>query len=263
MGPTTLSLCASGTAISARRREHSSPPEVKDIADGLGATLQILPHQLARRLAEQNVNPLKCLVLCLRHEEDLVEPADHSDTTVEAEGQTDPRHGRFHVAEEVGHQPGTEEQCDVGRLHAVATEISWVDLGRQGPCQTGVRTEESLVEDKARDVAALCTPGVGVGVDQIAATDDEQADKETGQRGASPETAAEALHEKDCGDGPKKEGAPADKRHEDRLLGVEADLAHEGRHVVHDGVDAGKLTEEDHDVGIDNRTTGSGDCDEV
>ena len=78
---------------------------------------------------------------------------------------------------------------------------------------------------------------VSSGVNKVAAADDEQADEEAGEHGAGPETAAEALHVDDGGDCAAKQRAAADEGHEDGLFGVEADLIHEGRHVVHNCID--------------------------
>ena len=48
---------------------------------------------------------------------------------------------------------------------------------------------------------------VGVGVNKVAATDDEQANEEAGEHGAGPEAPTEALHKEDGGDGAEEEGA--------------------------------------------------------
>ena len=266
------------------RPEHLPPPPPHQIAHVLRNAPQVLPYQLARRLAEQDIDLLQRLVLGLRHEEQLVEPADDGDAAVEAERQADAAHGGLHVGEEVGDEPGAEEERDVGGLHAVAAQVSGVDLGGQDPGEAGVGAEEALVEDETGDVAGLGAAGVGGGVDEVGAADDEEAEEEAGKHGAGPEAAAEALHVEDSGDGAEEEGAAADEGHEDGLFGVEAYLAHEGCHVVlsrwyvstagfstavikgrayHDGVDTCELPEEDHDVGVNNRSPSARHGDEV
>jgi len=87
--------------------------------------------------------------------------------------------------------------------------------------------------------------------DLVADADEDEAEEEAGQHGVGPVAAAEPLHEQHGRDGAEHEGAAADERHEDAGLVVEADLAHQHAHVVEDGVDAGELAQEDHDVRVD------------
>ena len=144
----------------------------------------------------------------------------------------------MHVAEEIGDEPGAEEERDVRRFHAVAAQVSRVDFCGEDPGEAGVGAEEAFVEDEAGDVDALGAAGVGVDVDEVAAADDEEADEEAGQHGAGPEAAPEAFHVEDGGEGAEEEGAAADEGHEDGLFGVEADFVHEDGHVVHYCVDS-------------------------
>jgi hypothetical protein len=88
----------------------------------------------------------------------------------------------------------------------------------------------------------------------VRGADEDQADEEAGQHGDAPEAAAAALHEEDGGNGTDEEGAAADEGHVVGLVLVEADLVHECAHVVHDGVDSSELTQEDHDVGVNDGT---------
>ena len=208
------------------RSEHPPPPPVRQIGHVLRDALEVLPDELARRLREEDVDLLERLVLRLGHEGQLVEPAEDGDAAVEAEGEADAGHGGLHVGEEVGDEPGAEEEGDVRGLHAVGAEVGRVDLGRQDPGEAGVGAEEAFVEDEAGDVTALGAADVGVGVDEVGASDDEEAEEEAGEHGTGPETAAEALHVEDGGDGAEEEGAAANERHEDGLLAVEADLVH-------------------------------------
>ena len=193
----------------------------------------ILPHQLPRRLTKQNINLLQRLVLRLRHKQQLVHPPQRRDAAVEAEREPDARHGPLHVGEEVGHEPGAEEERHVRGLHAVGAEIGRVDLGGEHPGEAGVGAEEALVEDQARAVDARGGAEVVDG-DEVRHGDYEEADEEAGEHGAGPVAPAEALHVEDGGDGAEEERAAADEGHEDALFGVEADLVHEGRHVVPD-----------------------------
>ena len=57
------------------RAKDPAPPEVQEVIRGRQDTPQILPHQLASGLAENDVDLLQGLILGLRHEEQLVEPA--------------------------------------------------------------------------------------------------------------------------------------------------------------------------------------------
>ena len=185
------------------RSEHPSPAAMSQIGHILRDALEILLDELAGGLGEEDVDFLEGLILSLGHEGELVEPAEDGDAAVEAEGEADAGHGGLHVGEEVGHEPGAEEEGDVRGFHAVGAEVGRVHLRRQHPRQAGVRAEEAFVEDEARDVAALGAADVGLGVDEVGTSDDEQADEEAGQHGAGPETAAEALHVEYGGDRPK------------------------------------------------------------
>lgn len=102
-----------------RGAEDALPPKVDEVAHRLGDALEVLAHELGRRLAEEDVDLLERLVLRLRHEEQLVEPAEHGDAAVEAERQPRLCHRPLHVGEEVRHEPGAEEERHVavkGRL---------------------------------------------------------------------------------------------------------------------------------------------------
>ena len=243
--------------------EDSSPSAVSKITHVLCNSLEVLFDQFACRLAEKNINLLQRLVFRLRHEQQLVEPANHGNTAIEAQCQTNTGHGFLHIAEKVGYEPRAEEECYVRSFHAVTSQICWVHFRRQDPGETGVGTEEPLVEDETGDIAALCATNVGFGVDQVAAANDQQAKEESGKHRACPEAATEAFHVEDCGKRPKKERATADERHEYGLLGVEAYFAHKSSHVVHDSVDPCELSEENHDVGVDDGTAGSRNGEEV
>ena len=212
------------------RLKHPAPPAPRQIGHILRDALEILPDELAGRLGEEDVDFLEGFVLRLRHEGQLIEPADDGDAAVEPEGEADARHGGLHVGEEVGDEPGAEEEGDVGGLHAVGAEVGGVDLGGEDPREAGVGAEEALVEDEAGDVAALGAADVGCGVDEVGAADDEEADEEAGEHGAGPEAAPEALHVEDGGDGAEEERAAAHEGHEHGLLAVESDLVHQSGH---------------------------------
>lgn len=131
----------------------------------------------------------------------------------------------MHVGEEIRDEPGTEEEGDVRGLHAVGAEIGGVDFGGKDPGEAGVGAEEAFIDDQAGDVAAFGSRGVGVGVDEVGAADDEETDEEAGEHGAGPEAAAEAFHVEDGGDCAQEERAAADEGHEDGAFGIEADLS--------------------------------------
>ncbi len=162
----------------------------------------------------------------------MIKPTHDRNPAIEPQRQPDAAHGRLHRREEIRHEPGAEEEGDVRGLHAVAAQVGRVDLRGQDPGEAGVGAEEALVQDEAGDVGALGGGGVFLRVDEVGAADDEEAEEEAGEHGAGPEAAAEALHVEDGGDGAEEEGAAADEGHEDGLLAVEADLVHEGGHVV-------------------------------
>ena len=127
---------------------------MREIAGRLGDGAHILAHELRGRLAEEDVDLLECFVLRLGHEQQLVEPSQHGDAAVEAEREADARHGLLHVAEEVGDEPGAEEERHVRGLHPVAAEVGRVDLRGEHPGEAGVGAEEAFVEDEAREVEA-------------------------------------------------------------------------------------------------------------
>ncbi len=67
---------------------------------------------------------------------------------------------------------------------------------------------------------------VSLGVNEVAAADDEQANEEAGEHSAGPEAATETLHKEYGGDGAEEEGTATDEGHKDGLFGVETDLIH-------------------------------------
>ena len=232
--------------------EHLVEAEVKQVIRDSCRTLDVLLDQLPRWLLEKLVNLLKSLVLGLRHEQNLVEPAKHSDTAVETERQTGLGHGILHASEVVGDDEGREEEPASGGGHSVGTKVRGVNLGRNDPGKSSVRTEEKLIEDKASQVNAKLR---GKGVELVADTDEDQTDEEAWQHGNSPEATSTSLHEEDRRDGTDKERSTSNQRHVSGIVGVESNLVHEYRHVVHDRVNSGELSQEDHHVSIDDSTT--------
>jgi hypothetical protein len=75
--------------------------------------LEILSYQFRGWLVEDDVDLLQSLILRFRHKQELVEPAEHSNTAVETQRQTDSRHCLLHVGEEICNQPRAEEECQV------------------------------------------------------------------------------------------------------------------------------------------------------
>ena len=160
-------------------RKDFTKPEMREIARRLSDGPQILPHEQRRRLTEQDIDLLERLILGLGHEEQLIEPAEHGDAAVEAEREADARHGGLHVAEEVGDEPGAEEEGHVRGLHAVAAQVGRVDLGGQHPGEAGVGAEKSFVQDEPREVEAGHGAEVAH-VDFVADADEDQAEEEAG-----------------------------------------------------------------------------------
>ena len=95
------------------RFKDPAPPAVRQIGHILRDALEVLSDELARRLGEEDVDFLEGFILGLGHEGQLIEPADDGDSAVEAEGEADAGHGGLHVGEEVGDEPGAEEEGDV------------------------------------------------------------------------------------------------------------------------------------------------------
>ena len=153
----------------------------------------------------------------------------------------------LHLRKEVRDQERAQEQCHVGRLHAVRPEVRGVHLGWDDPGQAGVGAEEALVDDQSSDVRALGTPEIGLQVDEVAASDDDEADEESGEHGTGPEPAPEFLHVEDGGDGSEEQTATAHEGHENGVSGVKSNLGHQGRHVVLNCIYSCKLAEENHD----------------
>jgi hypothetical protein len=223
---------------------------MEDITNSLLATSDILPHQLSRRLRKYKINFLQCFILCLWHKENLVEPSHHRDPAIESESQPGPSHGGLHSAEIVGHDEAAEEERCIRSGHAVRTQIGGVDFCGNDPGETCVGAEESHVQDQPGEIHSLCSRKVGQR-DMIASAYNDEAHEETWEHSYGPESAPACFHEKDGGDGAKEKSSAADEGHVVAVCRVEADLIHEDGHVVHDCVHAGKLTEKDHDVGID------------
>ena len=86
---------------------------MQKVAGGLSNVTKVLLYQLTRRLAKENVDFFKCLILGLRHEQQLVEPAKNGNAAIEPQAEADACHGILHVAKEVGYEPGTEEERNV------------------------------------------------------------------------------------------------------------------------------------------------------
>lgn len=179
-----------------------SEPEMGKITHGPRGVAEVLSDQLARGLAEDQVNLFEGLVLGFWHEQDLVDPPEHGDPPVEPEGQPGLGHGPLHVQEEVGDEPAAEEQVDVGGLHAVGPQVRREDLGRQDPRQAGVRAEEAIVQDDARQVQAL---GGDQGVRLVRDTHQDQADEEAREHHVGPESTAVLFHEQDARDGTEEQ----------------------------------------------------------
>lgn len=227
------------------------------IANHHGRALDVLAHDGGRRPREELVDLLEGLVLGLGHEEDLVEPADGGDAAIETQGETDTGHGVHHGGEVVGDDEGAEEEVGVGSGHAVGSQVGGEDFGRDDPGETGVGAEEAHVEDDAGQIDTLGGGGVIFVVDGVAGADKDQTDEEARKHGVGPVATAELLHVHDGGDGADEQRTTADQRHENTGAFVETDLGHEDAHVVHDGIDTGELTQEDHGVGVDHGTTGT------
>lgn len=170
---------------------------------------KILLNQLSSWLAEDDVDLLQSLVLSFWHEQQLVDPSHDSDTSVEAQREPDLGHGLLHLCEEVRDQERAEEERHIGCLHSIGPQVRWIDLRWDDPSQAGVRTKEALVDDEARDVGALGTRKIRLQVNEVAAPNNDEANKEARKHSTSPESASELLHVEDGGNGSEKETAAA------------------------------------------------------
>ena len=92
----------------------------------------------------------------------------------------------------------------------------------------------------------------------VANADYEKTEKESWKHSNGPEAATTSFHQENGWDCTEQESSSANQRHVVAVRGVEADLIHENRHVIHDRVDSGELAKEDHDVCINNRAAAAG-----
>lgn len=214
----------------------------------------ILTDKVSRRPAENKVDLFQGLPLCLRHEEDLVEPADDRDGPVEPNQETRRGHRFLHAAKVVRHEERTQEQSRVRSGHAVTSQVGRVDLGRDDPGETGVRSEEGVVQDQPGQVSAFDGGQVLESVELEANTDENEADEETRERGNGPKPTSESFHVQDGRNGAEQQSAASNERHVVALFLGEANLTHEDREVVQDGVATGELSQEHHNGCIDNGT---------
>jgi len=204
--------------------KHLPKPQMQQITRHLHRALRILTNQLPRRLLEKLVNLLQRLVLGLRHEEDLVEPAQHRNAPVKAQRQPRTRHRVLHPGEVVRYDEGGEEEPAGRGRHAVGAQVRGVDFGGNDPGEGGVGAEEELVENQAGEVDAELGAEC---VELVAYADEHEADEEAGQHGDGPETTAALFHEEDGGDGAEEEGAAANEGHVGCVVRVESDLRHQ------------------------------------
>lgn len=106
--------------------EHLAETEAAKISYGLLDASPVLAHNFPGGTREDSVNLLERLVLCLGHEEDLVNLADEGDASVEAQCKSGASHGILHGSEVVCHDKGGEEEEGIGSGHAVTSEIGGV-----------------------------------------------------------------------------------------------------------------------------------------
>lgn len=232
--------------------EHLVEAEVKQVFRDAHRTLRVLLNELPCWLLEKLVNLLQSFVLGLRHEEDLIEPPEYGNSTVEAKRQTSPGHGVLHSGEVVRDDEGREEQPTGRSGHTIRTEVGRIHFRGDNPRERSIRTEEELVEDKTSEVdAELC----GECVELVANADENETKEESRQHSDSPEASSAGLHKEDRRNGTDEEGSTTHERHVCGIVRIEPNLVHENAHVVHDSVDSRELTKEDHYVGVDDSAT--------
>lgn len=106
--------------------EHLAETESAKISHSFLDASPVLGHNFSRGPRKDGVNLLERLVLCLGHEEDLVNLADKGNASVEAQCKTGASHGRLHGGEVVSHDKGGKEEESVRSGHAVTSEIGGV-----------------------------------------------------------------------------------------------------------------------------------------
>lgn len=97
-------------------------------------------------------------------------------------------------------------------------------------------------------------------IDLVANADENQAEEEARQHHDGPESSSTSLHEEDSGNGTNQQGTTTNQGHVIGLFCFVSDLVHQHGHVVHDGVDTRELTEENHDICVDDCTSGARDA---
>lgn len=224
---------------------------MRQVAHDLDSALDVLFDDNRGRLGEKLVNLLEGLVLGLGHEEDLVEPTQDGDTSVETERETDTSHRIHHRGKVVGDDEGAQEEVGVRSGHAVTPEISGEDLGGNDPGQAGIGAEEPHVKDDTGQIETFSRGRIGLVVDGVACSHEHQTDEETRKHNVGPVASTEPLHVQHCGNSTDQQGSTSNERHIDTGTVIEADLRHQNTHVVHNCVHTRKLTEEYHDVGVD------------
>ena len=200
------------------------------------STLSVFLDELAGGLHEQLIDLLERLVLGLVHEEDLVEPAKDRNTAVETESQTSRGERLLHAGEVVCDDERGQEQPSGGGGHSVRAKVGGVDLRGDDPSEGRVGTEEEFVENEASEIHGQPAGNVAV-TEVVRGTDKDKTDEETRQHSNGPEATTASLHEEDGGDGTDQKRATTNEGHVSGIVVVEANLGHENRHVIHNGVD--------------------------
>lgn len=98
---------------------------------------------------------------------------------------------------------------------------------------------------------------MGIDRDVIRDSNQNQTDEESGKHCNGPESPAACLHEENSRNGSDQQRSTSNKRHVCSLLVVEANLVHQDRHVVHDGIYTSQLSEKNHDVCINKSSAGA------
>ncbi|WDK15315.1 hypothetical protein CGRA01v4_06595 [Colletotrichum graminicola] len=245
-----------------RGSSAAAPATSEKVAAAFNSVLDVKGNNLPSWLLEEKVDLLQGLIFSLWHKQNP-EGLHNGNSTIEAKGQTGTGHSILHGGEVVGDNERRQEKQAGRSCHAVGSKVSRINLGGNNPGETGIAAEEAHVQCKPNEVAGYGTGRVGCGGDLVANANDDETDEEAGKHSVGPEATTKLLHVKASRDGTNEQRATANKRHVSRFLVVEANLLHEDGHVVHDGVDSGKLAEENHDVGVDQGAAGTRDGEEV
>ncbi|KAH3670880.1 hypothetical protein OGAPHI_000591 [Ogataea philodendri] len=228
--------------------DHFSEVSVENVAEVFPNGLEVDCNKSHGWFGEKVVDFFQRSALGLHHEKQLVDPSQSSDSSVESQSQSSVGERVPHIGEVVGDDEGPQVQRGTGHGNTVRTQVCWEHLGWNNPGQTRVRAEEAHVQDDTGQVQSERRRAVDR--QSVRDTNKHQSDEESWKHSIGPEPASTVVHAHDGWNGTEKQSTSSNKRHEHRVLLVESNGSHQGRHVVHDSVDTGELSKENHHCGL-------------